>query len=108
MIHQFTQRLDDKTEQLIHTTHHFLTFQAEKLKSLSRLLDSYSYQNVLKRGFSLTQANNGQLISSIQQAQNFSQFNILFYDGKMSVIPLNKKKILKQESTQQQGDLFKE
>lgn len=107
MIHQFTQRLDDKTEQLIHTMHHFLTFQAEKLKSLSQLLDSYSYQGVLKRGFSLAQEPGGKMITSAQSAQQVHQINIVFYDGKVETIPLKRNKILKTDTDNNQGDLFK-
>ncbi len=107
MIHQFTQRVDDKTERLHQNIQHYLKFQAERFTALGRLLDSYSYQGVLKRGFALVQSQGGQVMTSVLKAQESKKLDIVFFDGKMPVIPLNKKENSKNNFNDLQGDLFK-
>ncbi len=103
LIHQFAQRLDDQTERFKQNMKFYWIHTQEKFFSLSRLLDSYSYQKTLKRGFSLVRTPQGKLISSSETALKSPQMTVEFFDGKVSVIPLKKKKKV---SSPFQEDLF--
>ena len=106
MIFQFTQRLDDKTGRLTQAIQNTLALKKEKFKAFGRLLDSYSYQGVLKRGFTLVQSHQGKVMTSSQMARQQNKLDLVFFDGTMAVIPLNKKENTPKAPEVLQGDLF--
>ena len=100
----FIQRLDDSSGRLTRAFEFLMTRNQEKILGLGRLLNSYSYQNVLKRGFALV-SSNGHVLSSITEAEKHSQMNLTFADGTMKVVPLKVKKVPSNTSNLQ-ADLF--
>jgi exodeoxyribonuclease VII large subunit len=102
---QFTQRLDDKSEKLQMAFQNLFQRCADKVQSIGRLLDSYSYQNVLKRGFVLVSNGQQKIITSKNQAQMQSLLNLQFMDGSVAVVPVKDKKKEKSPNTIQ-DDLF--
>lgn len=54
---------------------------SNQLHASKKLLSSYSYQNILKRGFSIVRNNKNQLISSSHDAIQNKVIKIEFYDG---------------------------
>lgn len=53
----------------------------QKLESLLRILNSLSFKETLKRGFSVV-SQNGNILKSVKDIDEFSEFSIEFYDGK--------------------------
>ena len=81
-----------------------------KLSFLSKLLTSYSYTEILKRGFSLVTTLDGQIISSGEKAETENAFFVEFADKKIIASP-GKKIPMKQHKKESfphrsQGDLF--
>lgn len=105
MIHQYTQRLDDKSEQLQIAFQNLYQRYSDKIQNMGRLLDSYSYQGVLKRGFALVSNAVHHVITSKNQAESQPQLNIQFMDGTMVATPLKVRKKSSQ-SFSFQDDLF--
>ncbi len=109
LVNMFFEKLDDKTERLSNSIkNHLLTIE-NKLSFLSKLLYSYSYTEVLKRGFSLATNSRGQIISLGKEAEKQEDFFIEFQDKKIKVSPShtkikNKKEIKK--IAEKQGSLF--
>ena len=101
----FIQRLDDSSERLQNAFSTVMRHLSDKATSLGRLLNSYSYQNVLKRGFVLV-SSAGHVLSSVNEAEIRPHLNLTFFDGSMKVIPLNKKKKTKPKDENMQQDLF--
>ncbi|MGN0919800.1 MAG: hypothetical protein ACI4OR_03475 [Alphaproteobacteria bacterium] len=77
----------------------------EKISGLGRLLNSYSYKNVLKRGFALV-SNNGHVLSSAQIAESFPVMDLTFSDGTLKVAPFKGKKTSDKAQMKPQADLF--
>ena len=100
----FIQRLDDSSGRLTRAFDILMKRAAEKLMSLGRLLNSYSYQDVLKRGFALVSAG-GHVVSTIAEAEKHPQMNLTFADGTIKVVPLRPKKSPLSPSPKQ-ADLF--
>ncbi len=99
----FVQRLDDVSARMDRTFGYLMRQNLEKVSALGRLLNSYSYQNVLKRGFALVSAGK-QILSSATQTQDHSHLTLTFADGKVDVTPLKAKKTSSPCYTQ--ADLF--
>ena len=99
----FVQRLDDVSARMDRTFGYLMRQNLEKVSALGRLLNSYSYQNVLKRGFALVSAGK-QILSSAVQTQDHSHLTLTFADGKVDVTPLKAKKT--SSSCYTQADLF--
>ena len=99
----FIQRLDDVSARMDRTFGYLMRQNLEKVSALGRLLNSYSYQNVLKRGFALVSAGK-QILSSAVQTQDHSHLTLTFADGKVDVTPLKAKKTSSPCYTQ--ADLF--
>ena len=82
-----------------------------RLDSVSALLESYSYRNVLQRGFSVVRGADGQVIQSVKNATVDTTATVEFYDGKRVATfsdgdkspPKNQPKKI---NTDKQGDLF--
>ncbi|MBR6232125.1 MAG: exodeoxyribonuclease VII large subunit, partial [Alphaproteobacteria bacterium] len=100
----FIQRLDDSSGRLNRAFSVMFQNATEKVSALGRLLNSYSYQDVLKRGFALV-SSGGHVLSSVSEAEKHAQMNLTFADGSMKVIPLKNKKEPEKPSVIQ-ADLF--
>ncbi len=105
MIHQLIQRVDDKSEQLQNAFHNLYRSHSDKIQGMARLLDSYSYKNILKRGFVLVSNSARQIITTKEKAENLSALNLQFTDGTLYVVPLKPKK-KKTAPVIPQDDLF--
>lgn len=92
IIHQFTQRVDDKSDQLENSFKNLYGRYVDRVQNIGRLLDSYSYKNVLKRGFALVSSPSHQIITSQNQAENQVKLNLQFMDGMVEVAPLKHKR----------------
>ena len=64
LINLFFEKLDDKTERFKNALKTFFTTTENKLFFVSKLLSSYSYNEILKRGFSLVTDTDGKVITS--------------------------------------------
>ena len=102
----FIQRLDDSSGRLTRAFEIFVKSAEEKISGLGRLLNSYSYQNVLKRGFALV-SSNGHVLSSVGEAEKCAQMNLTFVDGTIKVAPVKIKKVSSNTPTLQ-ADLFEQ
>lgn len=87
----------------------------EKLEGKTRLLESLSYKDVLRRGFAYVCSKNGKVVPSRQLAQKEPLLTLTFHDGSLLTTPTDtpsqvkkptRKKSLK-KSHDQQGSLFK-
>ncbi len=104
LIPLFIQRLDDSSGRLTRAFDVLMKRTQEKVSGLGRLLNSYSYQDVLKRGFALVSAG-GHVLSSVTEASTHAQMNLTFADGTLKVAPLKPKKALP-NTPDFQADLF--
>lgn len=91
IIQGFIQKTDDKTERLQLAIKNYLSRLSDKTKTTSRLLQSYSYQGVLNRGFALI-ANGQKVITSALEAKNQAKLQVRFSDGTVDTIPLKNNK----------------
>lgn len=62
-----------------------LSQDRETLAQLGRLLETVSYQGVLKRGFALATASDGSVIKSAKSARDQSALTLKFHDGDLDV-----------------------
>ena len=111
VINRFLEKLDDQTERLSNSIKTYYTTIENKLSFLSKLLTSYSYTEVLKRGFALVTTSDGQILSSGEKAEKESTFFVEFSDKKVSVSPIKKAPLKPQKEkakTISQGNLFGE
>ena len=81
LIHLFMQKLDDKTERLQNAIGFFYQTLGQKYTALARLLDSYSYTAVLKRGFALVFNEHNTLLTTAATAHETPPTKIQFQDG---------------------------
>jgi len=105
IIQGFIQKTDDKTERLALAIKSYLKQYQEKTKSMARLLQSFSYQGVLKRGFALI-SNGSKVITSAIDAQNQSKLQVRFSDGIVNAIPLKNNKNKEKHQGQNEPDLW--
>ena len=93
LIQIFIQKTDDKTERLQVAIQNYLAKISTATETTVRLLQSYSYQAILKRGFALI-ASGQRVITNALEAQKQPRLQIRFSDGTVDTIPLknNKKK----------------
>lgn len=114
VINLFFEKLDDRSERLKNSIHVYYNNILNKLSFLSKLLSSYSYTEVLKRGFILATDSSGHIVSTARQAKKEDCFTLSFNDGKVDVSVLNNNsKSLKQKkdsgySIKSQPSLFGE
>jgi exodeoxyribonuclease VII large subunit len=114
VVNTLYQKLDDRTERLQQAfTHYFDTINL-KFKTTSKLLKSYSYHSILNRGFALISGPSNKIITQSHVAANQNRLQILFADGQINVVPLNKKALQKLKNNYNsntssiQGNLFNE
>lgn len=79
------QRLDDKSSKLDYLATTKLNTTTEKLSFMGKMLESYSFKNVLSRGYAIVWNNNGQIISNATTLKNESSATIEFADGKTHI-----------------------
>ncbi len=103
MIEHLFQKLDDFSERLTLSMRSFLTMQEQKSILLDRLLESYSYSSVLKRGFSLITSPQNKIISDLHQAQKEKKLTIVFHNGTLPVHPQKTSPTPKSTFPQQKG-----
>ncbi|MBP5343496.1 MAG: exodeoxyribonuclease VII large subunit [Alphaproteobacteria bacterium] len=106
IIQYIIQKLDDKTDRLQYAFQNLLKHRSESLKNLDRLLESYSYHSILKRGFALVTQQN-QVLTSAIQAQKYPRLTLSFFDGKIDVNTLKTNKKSNTEIQNEQFDLWK-
>ncbi|MBR4315955.1 MAG: exodeoxyribonuclease VII large subunit [Alphaproteobacteria bacterium] len=104
------QRLDDKSSKLDLLISSKLNSLSDKVNFASKMLESYSFKNVLKRGYSIVW-NGNETISSKDDLQKLSTATVEFANGKVDIFttsqPQQKHKKNKKEAPQNlQGDLF--
>lgn len=81
----YESRLSPLQSSLLKNIVNLLLFKHQGVQSLSRLLESFNYKNVLKRGFSLAKDNDGKIIASSGHAKTLPTFNLEFADGAINV-----------------------
>lgn len=64
--------------------------QQTTLSHLSQLLESYSYEKVLERGFALVRDADGKPIASVSSVGSDEILSLQFYDGSVNVVSLEK------------------
>ena len=105
IIQGFIQKTDDKTERLQLAIKNYLNHLIDKSKTTGRLLQSYSYQAILNRGFALITSGK-QVITSAFEAQNQPKLQVHFNDGKVDTIPLKNNKKKEKLSSDNQPNLW--
>ncbi|MBQ4471711.1 MAG: exodeoxyribonuclease VII large subunit [Alphaproteobacteria bacterium] len=105
IIQGFIQKTDDRTERLQLAIKTYLSRWSEQTKNISRLLQSYSYQAVLKRGFTII-SNGKKVITNAFEAQKQTRLNIQFSDGIVDTIPLKNNKRKQTIQATDQPDLW--
>lgn len=107
------QRLDDKSSKLDFLINTKIKTSSEKTNFLNKMLESYSFKNVLKRGYSIVW-NKNTPISKKEDLEKISSATIEFANGKIDIFTSpqsnnfeqvkNKKK--KETPPSNQGNLF--
>ena len=78
------QRLDDKSSKLDLLITSKINTLSDRINFASKMLESYSFKNVLKRGYSIVW-NNKNIISSKEELQKLSSATIEFANGKIDI-----------------------
>ncbi|MHA1541131.1 MAG: exodeoxyribonuclease VII large subunit [Alphaproteobacteria bacterium] len=78
------RRLDDKSNQLVEKMKYRLEKSEQNVISAGKLLESYSFKKVLKRGFSIAKGENG-IVSSAEIAKKSKPISLLFHDGEIEI-----------------------
>jgi exodeoxyribonuclease VII large subunit len=86
-IARMQQRLEELAARQHHAVHRLLDQRAQKLQPYGPLLESFNYQNVLKRGYALVRAPNGDVIKNAASAHNAHALQLEFHDGTFTVKP---------------------
>ena len=105
IIQGFIQKTDDKTERLHLAIKNYFSKYQEQTKTIGRLLQSFSYHAILKRGFALV-ASGSKVITSALEAEKQTSLKLRFSDGTIDTIPLKKNKKMKKETFQDQPDFW--
>ncbi len=95
-------------------TNQFTTLQ-QKINNQSQILESLSYQSVLKRGFALLRNEKGQIMRTPEQVQQHDYVNAQLQDGTIALMPapdnqcnnnnLNRSNLEKQHQKKEQTTL---
>ncbi|MCR5506922.1 MAG: exodeoxyribonuclease VII large subunit [bacterium] len=104
------QRLDDKSSKFDLLISSKIDSLSEKINFASKMLESYSFKNVLKRGYSIVW-NGSELISDKNDLQKLSTATIEFANGKVDIFTTptttpKQKKDKKEAPQNLQGNLF--
>ena len=87
IIQSFIQKTDYKTERLGLAIKNYLSKLQERSLATGRLLQSFSYQEILKRGFAIV-LNGKKVITNTVEAQKQQKLQIRFSDGIINTIPI--------------------
>ena len=90
LLEERMQYLDDKTERLIMALKRFVEKQQQRLEQGRLLLESYSYQKTLNRGFSLIKSSSGKVVQSISDASPKDRVQVILHDGSFDAEVLEK------------------
>ncbi|HRQ81441.1 MAG TPA: exodeoxyribonuclease VII large subunit, partial [Azospirillaceae bacterium] len=63
-----------------------LAAQLDRVESLGRLLAGYSYENVLKRGFTLVRDHDGKPVLSAAALPDGAPVSVVFHDGTRAAV----------------------
>ena len=104
------QRLDEKTSKLDLIINNKLSTLNDKVSFANKMLESYSFKNVLKRGFSIVWDKN-EIVNSKQDLEKLSSATIEFSDGKIDIFTSKQSKDSKKHNKKipennNQGSLF--
>lgn len=88
LINVFLSKLDDKTERLANAIRIFTQNLTQKCTHLARLLNSFSYAEILKRGFALVFNDQKELMTTAVQAGSEPTLTIQFADASLPVNPI--------------------
>jgi len=83
-IKSFEQNLANRNEKLVGFEKNLITSRADKLKNLSALLNSYSFERVLDRGFAAIFDEKGNIISSKNETSSGQRLKIRLKDGNVN------------------------
>lgn len=84
-IRVYESRLISLTNVLVSNTVNLLLSHGQRVEGLGRLLESFNYKNVLRRGFAIAKGPNGKLIASKEDAKALGSFALEFSDGSIRV-----------------------
>lgn len=80
LIENYMQRLDSATERLSVSLNNMLNKKEEKIIAYKRLLESYSYKNVLNRGYAMIKSESG-LVTSVDGLNLGDKVDVHLKDG---------------------------
>lgn len=75
------QNLDNKYHRLEIVSARLIEQKTKEVKNVSSLLESYSFKNVLKRGFAFVTDKNGHVVSTVVEAKKQRDVILTFHDG---------------------------
>ncbi len=82
LVHQHMQAVDDLRRRLETAANQMVEKQKYRLDAARKQLEALSYENILRRGFSIVRdAQTRNLVQSVQQLTPAQQIEISFYDG---------------------------
>lgn len=80
-------RLGDHVVRLTHSLNYKIENISNNFFAIAKLLESYSYKNTLKRGFSIARSDQNKILTSIDELTNNKQISLEMYDGIKKIIP---------------------
>lgn len=89
------QKLDSLSMQLAHMLPKIVDAKENKFHLLSKLLESYSYKNTLKRGFAVVRGSEDNIVKDGDSINLENKITIEFFDKKTDPILINSKKTVK-------------
>ena len=105
-----SERLIGLSRTAKHAIERRLEHQQDRLVRAGKLLDAYSYQGVLERGYALVQTEAGEVVRSKAKVKAGEGVTLTFADGKRKAVidgkTAKKKKPSKPKPAAPQGDLF--
>ena len=85
------QKLDNLSLRLENAFPKILQDKQQKLHYLGKLLESYSYKNVLQRGYAVVHGKGGKVVSCVGDINAGDKFKLEFSDGKAEVQAMGEK-----------------
>lgn len=82
------QRIDNLSMRLDHILPKTLDIKENKFQLMSKLLESYSYKNTLKRGFAVVRDSDDKIIKNSESIESTNKITIEFHDKKTNPILL--------------------
>jgi exodeoxyribonuclease VII large subunit len=84
ILEDITQRIVEKQTRINNAVKNTFEKTENKIKYLQKLVESYSFKKVLKRGYAVVWGDDKKLVSSADKAKSQKNIEIEFYDGKYS------------------------